>query len=153
MTMVSWTLLVTVAVTGCLVAALSAEVVRIRIGLSALCIAVAGLLLILGVDLLAAGWVLVFGPVIASLPAASSRLVPTPIATRVLGGVVAVGLFAAIYLLAVRVDWAALPSASFVAQTAEVGARLLTREAPLLLALVLAWAVLVARSPGGKDTA
>jgi hypothetical protein len=158
-----WILLTTVAGTGAAVTAMTTVPRRRAAGLLAVALAVAGLLLLLGLDLAAVAWLGV-GVAAALLalpgghepdlgpPAPGPR--PTP-GARLAVGTGAGLLFAMFYRVVQQTHWAPAAPAPVTGQAALLGGRLLTEDlAPLLVAVVVlavALAALVAGSTGETD--
>jgi hypothetical protein len=143
MTLLAWTLMMTVVATGALLAALSTRADRRRAGRWTMIAATGGLFLLLGSDVVAVGWILMAVMVGAadSRHQASAHVSPWSPGGRVVAGVLVAGLLAALYLLAIRVDWQGLPAGSFQANTAELATRLVSGDLLALLGLALAWVV------------
>jgi hypothetical protein len=149
MALTLWLLLVTVMSGGAVLAALTGRPARRAAGLIAATGAVAGLLVLLGLDLPAAVWLGLGGAAaLLALPAGADPTVPRASRVgRLLVGVMAGLLAAIVYHLALRADWRPSPPEPVAGHAAVTGGRLLTADlALLLMALLLIAAVMLAAS-------
>ncbi len=162
MVLTLWILMVTAAVAGGGLAAMTTVPSRRTTGLLTATAAVAGLLVILGLDLPAVVWLGAGGgAALLSVPAGHQpdrALHVTgvhPRRTSLLFAGVAVGLlFAILYRVALQVDWRQLPPGPETGQTSLVGGHLLVTDVALAAtaAIVLAVAMAAAsRRRGSSD--
>lgn len=163
MALTLWILLVTVAMTGGALAAMTTVPARRGAAMLTATVAVAGLLVVLGLDLPAAVWLSVGGAAaLLSVPAGSQpdqgSAPAGPHARRgtLLGGGVAAGLlFAILYRTALQVDWRPSVPESVTGQVSVVGGTLLVEDVALLMVAVLlltvALAVVGRRRAGRAD--
>mgnify|MGYP001812395022 FL=1 len=153
MAVLIWTLLVTVAMLGAGLAALSTVPVRRATGLTLAVVALGGLLLLLGADLVAASWLISAGAAVMILRGATGDEPPAlnQAGRCALAGTLAVALFALLYQVVLRVDWAGLPAGPFRAQTAEVGGLLQTADLVLWLGAALRLTVTLVAAARTED--
>ena len=145
MALMLWILLVTLAMAGGGLAAMTTVPGRRASGLAAATAGVAGLLVLLGLDLPAAIWLGVGGAAaLLAVPAGHQSdqgpAVPGPHPRRgpLLGAGLAVGLlFAMLYRVVLQVDWHAEPAGPVTGQTSVTGGVLLTTDVALLAAVVV----------------
>jgi hypothetical protein len=121
-------------------------------GLLVMAVAVGGLLLALGADVVAALWLLLVLPRCWGGPAAPRHVdAPrTAVGSQVAAGVLVGVLWGALVYLGYRVDWYALPAGGFEAQSATLGGRLLTDDLVLGLGLLLSTLALLAGVRGPR---
>jgi hypothetical protein len=139
MALTLWLLLVTLMIGGAVLAALTGRPSRRAAGLITATGAVAGLLVMLGLDLPAAVWLGVGGAAaLLALPAGADPSAPhASRAGRLLVGVMAGLLAAILYHLALQADWRPSPPDPVAGHAAVTGGRLLTADLALLLLAVL----------------
>ena len=154
MSLVLWILLAVCTATGAGMVALSRRADRRWFGMTTTVVAAAGLLIVLGADLAAAVWLAIGTAAMLVLrdPAGLVATTPGPALRTALGVPVAM-LWAALYMVILKVDWRPLPPQEAVAQTADVAGRLLTADLALLLGagLLLTVALLAAARLGAKE--
>jgi hypothetical protein len=157
-----WILLVTVAMIGAALAAMTTLPARRAAGLLAAAAAVTGLLVLLGLDLPAVVWRGVGGAAALLAAPAGGEAAPGPSlpgdrpsrGSLLTAGVGAGLLVAIIYRVALQVDWRPQPPGAVAGEAAVAGGRLLSADAALLAvtALLLTAALMLGgrrREPGG----